>query len=324
MPDFRDPADFSTFTRHTSLNYFHLHKTGGVSFKARLFDFFNLEKKINDRGLRVKVFDTCHTSGPSRKELGMEAEWSCDWREIKELAAANRTSIDVIVGHQYWEHGAGHWIANRDLRYFTVMRHPLHRKISFYYHFFVRNAGKSEDSVTANQLIQFVLGKNMPKSNLIRDAGPGYYASRLWSDGLTGFNQNHYVIPDDRADTMVSNSISRLRRNFVFIGLQTQEKASLCMLKKTVEAFANTHGFQDLKGLALLAKQRERMNTGSYALSGDILWQKMTEEQRTEYKRIEKVDLGIYKESVKMFHETAKKFQCHNLVVARDDDNIAL
>lgn len=280
-------------------------------------------EKRNSRGLKARVVDTCHMSGPARPALGIEAQWSCDWGQIETMSEADRNKIDVIVGHQYWEKGAGYWLPNRDLRYFTVMRHPLHRKVSFFYHFFARNAGRKEDDVSANELIQFMLGRNMPSSPLVRDAGPGYYASRLWSDGMSGYGDyNNFVIADPEA--MVSNSIRRLRRNFVFVGLQTQEEASLCMLRKTVHEFAKAHGFDNMDGLDSIGKPKERLNTGSYALSAKLLWDKMSEEQRREFKEVERVDLAIYREAVKMFHEVAARFGCEHLIVEAKDDSIAL
>ena len=322
---FRDPADFLSFNDNTALNYFHLHKTGGVSFKEKMFDFFILEEKRNRHNKKPNVRDTCHMSGAARPALGIEAEWSCDWQQISKFSEQKRNDIDVIVGHQYWEKGAGFLIPKRDLRYFTVMRHPLHRKISFFYHFFIRNAGRKEDSVTTTELIQFVLGKKMPQSPLIRDAGPGYYASRLWSDGLSGYDDyNKFVIPKVEEDDLVEKSIERLRHNFIFIGLQTQEKASLCMLKTTVEHFAKAHGFHDMKGLDAIAKQKDRMNTGSYALTGEKLWSIMTKQQKEEFKKVEKVDLAIYGESMKMFKEMAKRMKCDHLIDnSNTEDNIA-
>lgn len=324
VEDIPDPADFSTFDERTALNYFHLHKTGGVSFKERMFDFFHLHVKINKRGRKAIIADTCHISGDARPALGIEAQWSCDWGKIEKLPEVERNKIDVVVGHQYWERGAGYWLPNRDLRCFTVMRHPLHRKVSFFYHFFVRNAGRSEESVSKDELIQFILGKKMPESPLIRDAGPGYYASRLWSDGVMGFTDNSYEIGEETVSTMIQNSIRRLHRNFVFVGLQTQEAASLCMLKRTVHELAKAHGFSNMDGLDELDKKRERLNTGSYPLSGIKIWEAMNQDQKEEFKRVEKVDLEIYRESVKMFHEMAKRFECAHLVEEKKGDDIAL
>lgn len=320
-----DPADFSTFSPNTALNYFHLHKTGGVSFKERLFDFFFKLDKVKPNGHLAVVLDTCHMSGPPRPDLGIESEWSCDWAELQKMAAEKRNTIDVIVGHQYWKNGAEELLKDRDVRYFTIMRHPLHRKISFYYHFFVRNSGRTEASVPQDEIVQFVLAKKMPRSPLIRDGGPGYYASRLWSDGWSGFSDHHlFNIAENEVEELVARSIQRLRRHFVFIGLQVQEKASLCMLKKTVEAFSKAHGITNMDGLDNLAKQRQRMNTGSYGLSGKILWDRMSEQEREEFRKVERVDLAIYKESVKMFHEMARRLDCAHLIERRDDDAIAL
>ncbi|PXF46097.1 hypothetical protein BWQ96_04103 [Gracilariopsis chorda] len=324
QPNQRDPTDFSNFDSNTALNYFHLHKTGGVSFKERLFDFFNLENKVTSLGKRVNVLDTCHMSGPDRPALGIEAQWSCDWGSMEQLSEAERDQIDVILGHQYWEKGAEYWVPNRDLRYFTVMRHPLHRKISFFYHFFVRNAGKKEESVQFEELIRFIVGKDMPESTLIRDAGPNYYASRLCSDGFSGFENHMFRVDEEKSNDMVRKSIERLRRKFVFIGLQTQEKASLCMLRKSVAAFSEAHGIEELDGLELIDKARERMNSGSYSYTGKIVWEKMSEQERNEFKRVEKVDLAIYQESVKMFDEMVRKFGCRHLVRDNEEDSIGV
>lgn len=319
------PPQLEPFTSQTALNYFHLHKTGGVSVKERLFDFFFQKGKRNAHGEKARILDTCHMSSPARTELGTEAAWSCDWAVLQNMSETDRNRIDVIVGHQYWERGASYWLPNRDMRYFTVMRHPLHRKISFFYHFFVRNVGREEHHVTTQELISFVLGRVMPDSPLIRDAGPGYYASRLWSDGVSGYSRrNMFEIAEEKVDQLVNSSIDRLRHNFVFIGLQTQERASLCMLKEVVHDFAKAHGFANMSGLQTLATPRERLNTGSYGLTGAILWQRMTPAEREEFKRVERVDLAIYRESVKMFGEMVRRFGCDRFVERRDEDDIAL
>ncbi|KAI0567810.1 Sulfotransferase [Gracilaria domingensis] len=320
----RDAADISNFDQTTALNYFHLHKTGGVSFKERLFEFFSLEDKTTPNGEAINILDTCHNSGPARPALGTEAEWSCDWATMEQRSEPERNKIDLILGHQYWEKGAEYWLPKRDLRYFTVMRHPLHRKISFFFHFFVRNIAKKEDDISLDELIPFLLGKSMPDSPLTRDAGPNYYASRLFSDGFSGYSDYTFVVPKENAEEMVMNSIRRLRRRFVFIGLQTQEKASLCMLKKTVAAFSKARGIQNMSGLDVFEKTRERMNTGSYPLTAKTVWERMSEEQRNEFKAVEKVDLAIYKESVNMFHEMVRRFECRHFVEENDEDSIAM
>lgn len=318
---FSDPADFSTFSNKTTLNYFHLHKTGGVSFKGRIFRFFFTEGRKKGNGEPVSIVDTCYMSDTRRPEMGIEAEWSCNWAKFEEMSVIEREKIDVIVGHQYWERGAAYWVPNRDLRYFTVMRHPLHRKISFFYHFFVRNAGRSEDAVDIKEVIAFVLGRELPQSTLVRDAGPGYYASRLWSDGWSGFGQQHkFEISEEDADDLIVKSVQKLRRNFVFVGLQSQERASLCMLQKTILEFTRAHGIDALDGIGDIAVPKERMNSGQYPLTAAKLWEMMSPSEREEFKTVERVDLGIYNESVKMFGETVRKFECERFVTNIPED----
>lgn len=323
--DYFDPTDFSTFTNKTTLNYFHLHKTGGVSFKGRIFRFFFTKGRTKENGEPVNVVDTCYISGTRRPEMGIEAEWSCNWAKLESMPSKERQNIDVIVGHQYWEQGAAYWVPHRDLRYFTVMRHPLHRKISFFYHFFVRNAGKSEDAVDFKEVVAFVLGRALPSSSLVRDAGPGYYASRLWSDGWSGFGQQHrFEISDKDADGLVAKSVQRLRQNFVFVGLQTQERASLCMLRKTILEFSRAHRIYNLGGIDDIAEPKERMNTGGYALTAENLWERMSLSEREEFKTVERVDLGIYRESLKMFGEMVRRFKCEGFVEDVQQDFIGI
>lgn len=315
------------FTARTTLNYFHLHKTGGVSYKGRVFDFFSTKSRVDTSGKPAFVMDTCHMTGPDRPELGSEASWSCDWKMFEAIPERNRRDVDIIVGHQYWEHGAMHFVPNRDMRYFTVLRHPFDRKMSFFYHFFVRNAGRTEASVVEEELIRFMLGEEMPRSPLVRDAGPDYYASRLWSDGMKGFHAHRFNIEDIEskdAEQTILDSITRLKRNFVFIGLQRQEKASLCMLRRTVEEFCAAHGITNMTNVGSLDAPRARLNTGSYPMSSRELWMQMTDEQKKEFKRVERVDLGIYRASLDMFRRMAKQFKCDHLVDHNVDETLAL
>lgn len=339
-----DPSDLSTFTLRTCLNYFHLHKTGGVSFKQRLYVFFRHPERIKQTtNSRVKILDTCHkgTNGTTLA-LGKESVWSCDGGQLSSMEASARNEIDIVMGHQYWEKGAETLIPNRDVRFFTVLRHPLHRKVSFYYHFFVRNSGRKEVDVSENELKDFILARKWPDSSLVRDAGPAYYASRLWSDGWSGFSEDNQFdiaaaalsktewmseeslnVSSSLKDLAVKKSIKRLRRKFVFIGLQSQEAASLCMLEKTVRALSKVHGISNMEHVEEISKITERMNAGSYGLDGTKLWNGMSELERREYRHVEQVDLEIYKEGVRMFNEMASRFGCDHLVEVINDDELA-
>lgn len=137
-----DPTEIGTFTNNTCLNYFHLHKTGGMAIKGRLFEYFSSLNRKTQNGRPVVVFDTCHkkSRGEKNDRLGTESEWSCNLKELESVSDEERSRIYVAIGHQYWETGEKYF-NDRDMRYFAVLRHPLHRKISFYYHFLIRNLG---------------------------------------------------------------------------------------------------------------------------------------------------------------------------------------
>lgn len=276
------------------------------------------------------------------------------------MSAAQRQKTDVIIGHQYWERGAKYYMGDttRKLRYFTVLRHPLHRKISFFFHFFVRNVGRSEKSVSYSELRDFILDRNMKISSsssknendntmhakvynmlhtsaLMRDAGPAYYASRLESDGIHGFNKRHRyyyhnnTIVDTNKAAIIKAVKHRLSTNFVFIGLQAQEAASLCMLQHTVDALSSQLGVRNRTGIEDIGKVstlgvRKRLNVGDYPINAKQVWSGMTEEERREYEDVEMIDLKIYEEGVALFRKAAHKLGCAHLVEHKDDEYMGM
>lgn len=387
-----DASDLHTFSNRTTLVYFHLHKTGGVSFKQRLYTYFYAPGRVkSDGSTRVSVFDTCHVAASPQADLGREARWACDWSEMAAMSPGERQATDVIIGHQYWEIGARHYMAdtNRKLRYFTVLRHPLHRKISFFFHFFVRNAGRSEKDVSYAELRDFVLdrdvnvsatsrtninssgfgsaatttgrldgdGQNgnfmharvynmLRASALMRDAGPAYYASRLQSDGVIGFDKRHRYNNKTMITSLhntdhnkkknkaaIADAVNRrLRTEFVFIGLQAQERASLCMLQRTVDALSVKLGVKNRAGVEDIGKAFSRnsskggtrLNAGDYPITAKDLWNSMSAEERGEYEEVEMVDLRIYEEGAKLFRKAADRLGCGHLVEQRQDEYMGM
>lgn len=165
----------------------------------------------------------------------------------------------------------------------------------------------------------------------------------MWSDVWHGFNANHFDVARahvvqraqargaigralaDAEVYIVRRSARRLRNRFVFVGLQAQEKASLCMLRRVVQTFPAAHGLPDTTvGLDAVAQQKERLNSGSYELDAAALWQAMTPAERTEYKAVDHVDPQTYKHATALFRETTIKFGCQKYIETTRDDDIAL
>lgn len=83
--------------------------------------------------------------------------WRCDWDIFRDMDPEERSSIDHIYGHQYYQDGAPHILPDRDLRTFAVIRHPLRRRISFFYHFLVREQDRREEDVHSEEWRDFLI-----------------------------------------------------------------------------------------------------------------------------------------------------------------------
>ncbi|KAI0560997.1 hypothetical protein FGB62_95g099 [Gracilaria domingensis] len=157
----------------------------------------------------------------------------------------------------------------------------------------------------------------MPEDDaLTRDAGPNYYASRMISEGVTGFVNNRYVIPSHKQDQAIATVLHKLKNKYAFVGLQLQPEASQCMLQKMVQVFAHVHGLDKMYGTPKLAQSKKRLNVGGYPWTPKKVWAAMTPEQRQRYRQVEKVDLAIYDHVVQRFKEDLKVFACEHRVNA--------
>ncbi len=310
-------AEYLNFSEKTAINYMHFHKTGGVSFKSALFGFFMNKKKRN--GEKVRLQDACYM-----RKLQVSGNvptfdrWRCDWAPIWEMTETERNKLDVVFGHQYWKNGAEAFLNKRDMRTFTVLRHPFNRKVSFFFHFFVRERNRDENKVEFDEVRDFVLyDKIRDKSlELGQDLGPNYMAGRLLSDGFEGyvgdsFHKYYDVKPDKTLQ--VTEKALKIMRNYIFIGLQSESEASKCMLRKTVDVFNAAHGIVNsmTKEVARTAKV---LNTGSYSLTASKIWARLSPEERILFERNERADLAIYEEGVRLFKQQVWQFQCGHLL----------
>jgi len=304
---------YLNFSERTALNFMHFHKTGGVSFKTALFKFF--QKKVKNTGELVKVRDACYKREIQATEGAPGfVNWRCDWNPIRELPEEQRGKYDVIFGHQYRESGAETLLKSRDLRTFAIMRHPFDRKVSFFYHFFIRERGRNETNVAFQEVRDFLLFNKIAdtEAELGQEVGPNYMAGRLLSDGKFGYVGNSYhkyfdVAPEEKIG--VANRALDIIRKYVFVGLQSESVASMCMLRKTIENFNIAHGISN-EGTEKVATTARTLNTGSYSLNAEKIWNQFTMDDKILFDRNEKVDLAIYAEGEKLFKEQAHLFGC--------------
>ncbi|PXF46387.1 hypothetical protein BWQ96_03886 [Gracilariopsis chorda] len=312
-------AEVLNFTPATAINFMHFHKTGGVSFKTSLHKFYYEKYKKN--GEKVRVRDACYSrknsnADPSTPSFMM---WRCDWDPIREMSESERNKLDFTFGHQFWGNGVGTLLNKRDVRSFTIMRHPFDRKVSFFYHFFVREVGRREEDITFEEIRDFLLYDKLAiNADLGRDLGPNYMAGRLLSDGVQGYvgnNSFRYYDVEPHRKREVAEEALKLVRDYVFVGLQVESGAAKCMLKKVVEQYNNVNDV-DNSNLELIDDGAEKLNSGSYSLGAKRIWGMFSDEERTLFDRKEKVDLLIYEEGERLFKKHVKLFGCSDRIVA--------
>eukprot|EP00177_Eucheuma_denticulatum_P000386 GFKZ01000662.1.p1 GENE.GFKZ01000662.1~~GFKZ01000662.1.p1 ORF type:complete len:533 (+),score=93.30 GFKZ01000662.1:215-1813(+) len=307
-----DLKTFLNFTDRTAINFMHFHKTGGVSFKTALHKFYNNKMKSNGRVVLIR--DACYArEGVKQDGQPSFQVWRCDWEPLREQSEEERNRHDFVFGHQFRGKGVDELLNRRDLRTFTVLRHPFDRKVSFFYHFFVREVGRKEEDISFGEIRDFLLyDKLRIEADLGRDLGPNYMAGRLLSDGMQGYEGNKsysiYAIGDTERAEVVERALQVIR-NYVFVGLQSQSEASQCMLRKVMEEFNAVNGVNN-EGIEEVDKGGMRLNSGSYSLSAKVIWSRLSAEERAHFDHKEGVDLSIFREGKRLFRKHVDIFRC--------------
>lgn len=308
---------YLNFTEATAINFMHFHKTGGVSFKTTLHEFY--DKKFKASGQQVIIRDACYQregiQGEGRPSFML---WRCDWNPIREQSEPERNKHDFVFGHQFGKNGVDQLLNRRDLRTFTVMRHPFDRKVSFFYHFFVREVGRQEEDISFEEIRQFLLFDQLRiEANLGRDLGPNYMAGRLLTDGIKGFVGNksysYFAVEPSEREQVVNQALG-LIRDYVFVGLQSQPQASQCMLRKVIEEF-NAVNVVSNEGTDQIDEKKVRLNSGTYSMSAQNIWGRLSREDRMLFDRKERVDLSIYEEGERLFKKHVEIYGCEHRLV---------
>ncbi len=99
------------FSEKTALNFMHFHKTGGVSYKTALFAFFKGKKKGN--GEKMRLWESCFET-----IVKGESHWRCEWDRLWAMNVSERSKMDLVFGHQYWQRGVKDYLNQRDMRTF--------------------------------------------------------------------------------------------------------------------------------------------------------------------------------------------------------------
>lgn len=310
------------FSNNTALNFMHFHKTGGVAVKTALYQAFAYSHKRT--GAPMKVRDACYErfALTNATNLPTFAQWRCDWEPLRALNETARSEYDVVFGHQFTVNGVDAILSERDVRTFTIVRHPLARRISFYFHFFAREIGRQERDVTLEELRAFALHETVPAgANVGRDVGPNYLAGRLLSDGQTGFSgsprHQWYKVRPEQREEVIRNATTVLD-SYVFVSLHSEVAATNCLLRRTASAFDAALGISPPSAPVLSSSLKNVYNAGRYDLTADALWDSMTTAERDEFEQHEWIDLKVFKHAQRLFYQQIRFFSCENHLVSKN------
>jgi hypothetical protein len=139
--------------------------------------------------------------------------------DFKNLGNPRKSQIRLLQGHV----GFGvHKFLPGPCTYFTLLRHPIERVISYYY--FSRRTPKHAyyDQVNTKSLLDYInLGLDMSVDN---------FQTRLLSGLETGFEVGFGQCTDEMLETAKRN----LRENFSVVGLTEEFDTTLILLKRTL------------------------------------------------------------------------------------------
>lgn len=200
----------------------HLHKTGGNTLKRVLFSF----ARRND----LSLYHTCHPEiadpalsltawwlqRPRKTAQSSKLDCNLDELRVGHLPPANQSRIDLIVGHQ--PHGVHALFPRRDTRYFTLLRHPLHRKASHFFHF------EQPHGASNTSLVEYMLSAN---SNYVTKR----LATRAPLSELALHLRDRAIDVDPfAARAALMSAQTHLLNDFFFVGLHHRYAESVCVL----------------------------------------------------------------------------------------------
>lgn len=271
--------------------FLHLHKTGGNSLKTSLFSF----AKRNGLGLH----HTCHaTSGDGllsawwfhrTKRMGKGLD--CNLDVLAALPSHKRAKIDLVMGHQFV--GAHSLFPDRDVRYFTFVRHPLARKVSHFIHF---ERGKPGKRSMTRYLVE--RNRNYMTKRLATDVRAGELATDL---------RARFVDLDSFAARAALRAAKHnLVDRFFFVGLQERYAESVCVLARILNAACG----RESKLAREFAMRPEKVVRNRENERGETKQkiEAMSEAVKGAVLRAESADVELYRFAERLFENKLRKY----------------
>lgn len=272
--------------------FLHLHKTGGNTLKDALYSF---AKKNN-----FTLYHTCHQAYPESRFMSWyfnrhknSRDTDCNLDDLARLPPPELNTIDMIMGHQYF--GAHLLFPEREVRYFTFVRHPLLRKISHFQHFEANHSSKQ-----AEELHEYLLHKNrnyMVK-RLSTDTNPG----ELWAN-IRSWIIDSFGHPRSGA---VLEAKRHLVDHFFFVGLQERYVQSACMLSELLNMACGSRSRLG-RNISLRYRNITRGRRNVRGQTSQVL-NVIPPHIRVAALRVEDADLRLYKFAKSLYEQRLKDF----------------
>lgn len=324
---------YFNLSEDTTLNFFHFHKTGGTAIKFALFAAY-LRLTKSKTGQLVKVRGSCYERSSSEFGEGEgkgRSAFVCDWNPVAAMTETQRCEIDLSIGHQFMKDGIIKLLPKRTVKSFTVLRHPVDRKISAYYHFMVRQQKKNESQVKMNDIRDFLIFEKGDKGNGVKcDVGPNYIAGRLLTNGFSKYygrtrdesTQKRLIrhiwfdVPKENRNDIIEKGMAVIKK-FLVVGMQHEQPATKCMIGKLLRAFDGALGIEG-DGAGRFEEALSTWNAGQYSLKGRDVWNSLSQSDRELVKQREYIDLKLFESGLKLFHQQAVSLGCDHLLTGDD------
>lgn len=254
--------------------FLHLHKTGGNTLKKALFAF---AKRNN-----LTIHHTCHPAHPDSLLFRWyfnrsQHDTSCNLDELR-----SSPNLDFVIGHQYL--GVHSLFPEREVRYFTMVREPLQRKVAHFIHF-----EKGSDA----KLFSYLVQKN-------RNYMTKRLASNRVDNEIVADLQNKFIDLEAFASRAALRAAKRhLTERFFFVGLQERFEESVCVLSRILNTACGPDG-RLAKKWKLDMKKVMRGSENIRGVTVDRL-KHVPAQVKQAAKRAEAADLELYRFAKMLF-----------------------
>lgn len=286
--------------RRPSYVFLHLHKTAGNNLKVALFGFAKKNHLRLYHTCRPSTGDSLFLSWWFWRSKRIRIDYDCNLAEFASFSYSQRNSYDLVVGHQYA--GIHTLMPERNVLYFTFVRHPLARKVSHFQHFEVepRVSWNDKHGSRARVLQAYLLYRN--RNYMLKRLDLMGASSEVW----TSLKSSAVDLFPPVRQVLLRQAEQIVEERFMFVGLQERYSESLCILGSMLNSACYSRNESDLSGVSAL--HGKKLNAAqiakgheNYRGHTDRVIRDLPADVRRATELVEGGDMAIYERTVKRF-----------------------